>query len=231
MTRSGAGIAAILTLGLALGGCSSGGSGGTDNTFSKLFSTSPLDLFHNSSKVTTGNATAGTSQPAIDTSLDCPEVTTRLGAATLLIGSKPGADEPNPMDVRYQGSITRTARECHVNAGIITMKVGIEGRIITGPAGGPGAVDVPLRIAVVQEGPNPKTIVSKFARETVTVDNGIGRVTFTHIDPDITFPVPRPTGAIDSYVVYVGFDPLGAQPAIKKKPVHRHRRAHKPRSS
>ena len=33
-----------------------------------------------------------------------------------------------------------------------------QGRIIIGPAGGPGKVDVPLRIAVVQEGVKPKTI-------------------------------------------------------------------------
>ena len=86
----------------------------------------------------------------------------RTGAATLMIGSKPGAGEPSALDLRYQGTIVRTARECRVSAGIMTMKVGIEGRVITGPAGGPGTVDVPLRIAVVQEGINPKTIVSKF---------------------------------------------------------------------
>ena len=78
----------------------------------------------------------------------------RTGAATLMIGSKPGEGEPSALDLRYQGTIIRTARECHVNAGVMTMKVGIEGRVITGPAGGPGTVDVPLRIAVVQEGPN-----------------------------------------------------------------------------
>jgi hypothetical protein len=225
MARTGAGAAALLTLGFALSGCSSSGN-------SNLFSSSPLDLFNSSSKVTTGDA-AGGAVAAIDPSLDCPDVTVRIGASTLLIGSKPGQGEPNPLDVRYQGSIIRTARECHVNAGIVTMKVGIEGRIITGPAGAPGTVDVPLRIAVVQEGANPKTVASKFARETVTVANAVDRVTFTHIDPDISFPVPQPASAIDGYVVYVGFDPLGAQPPIKKKPVRKHRTrpAAKPRSS
>ena len=123
------------------------------------------------------------------------------------------------MDVRYQGSIIRTARECHVNAGIMTMKVGIEGRVITGPAGGPGTVDVPLRIAVVQEGIKPKTVASKFAKESVTVNNAVDRVIFTHVEPDIMFPLPMPLGVIDRYVVYVGFDPLGAQPEKKKPPV------------
>jgi hypothetical protein len=225
MARTGAGAAALLTLGFALSGCSSSGN-------SNLFSSSPLDLFNSSSKVTTGDA-AGGAVAAIDPSLDCPDVAVRIGASTLLIGSKPGQGEPNPLDVRYQGSIIRTARECHVNAGIVTMKVGIEGRIITGPAGTPGTVDIPLRIAVVQEGTDPKTVVSKFARETVTVANAVDRVTFTHIDPDVSFPVPQPAGVIDSYVVYVGFDPLGAQPPAKKKPVRKRktRPAAKPRSS
>ncbi|MEI9803764.1 MAG: hypothetical protein WDN48_03945 [Pseudolabrys sp.] len=133
-----------------------------------------------------------------------------------MIGSKPGDTEPAALDVRYQGTIIRTARECRVNAGTMTMKVGIEGRIITGPAGVPGNVDVPLRIAVVQEGASPKTIVSKFARVPVTVSSSVDRVTFTHVEPDIVFPMPQPLADIDAYVVYVGFDSLSLKPEPKK---------------
>jgi hypothetical protein len=125
--------------------------------------------------------------------------------------------EPAALDLRYQGTIIRTARECHVNAGVMTMKVGVEGRVITGPAGGPGAIDVPLRIAVVQEGVNPKTIVSKFARIPVTVTSAVDRVTFTHVEPDIAFPLPAILADIDAYVVYVGFDAMTAPP-VKEKP-------------
>jgi hypothetical protein len=221
MTRFGAAIATWVVLGLLLGGCSSTGNSG-------LFSTSPLDMFHQSSKATTGG-TASTG-PVIDSQYDCPEVKVRYGAATLMVGDKPGQGEPNALDVKYQGSILRTARECHLAGNIMTMKVGIEGRVITGPAGSPGNVDVPLRIAVVQESiNNQKAIVSKFARETVTINNAIDRVTFTHIDPDISFPLPTPVTDISQYVVYVGFDPLGAQ--MQKKPeVHKKRRRVRPKS-
>jgi hypothetical protein len=147
-----------------------------------------------------------------------------------MIGSKPGEGEPAALDVRYQGSIIRTARECHVNAGVMTMKIGIEGRVITGPAGGPGTVEVPLRIAVVHEGINPKAIVSKLARIPVTVTGTVDRVTFTHVEPDVTFPLPQPLANIDSYVVYVGFDPVGAPP-VKKKPAVKPKRAAKPKQS
>jgi hypothetical protein len=149
-----------------------------------------------------------------------------------MIGNKPGEGEPSALALRYQVTIIRTARECQDTAVVMTMKVGIEGRVITGPAGGPGTVDVPLRLAVVQEGINPKTILSKFVREQVTIANAVDRVTFTHIDPEISFPMPQPAAHIDAYVVYVGFDPLGAQqdkrkPAAKPKP----RIAPKPRQS
>jgi len=209
--RRGAGKLALLAVALALGGCGS----------TNILKSSPLDLFSSSSKATNDAAPADPNKVSTD-DVECPGVEVRTGAATLMVGSKPGAGEPAAMDVRYQGSILRTARECHINAGIMTMKVGIEGRVITGPAGGPGAVDVPLRVAVVQDGLNPKTIVSNFGKETVTLNDQVDRANFTHIDDTISFPLPRPLGLIDSYVVYVGFDPAGARPP-EKKPAPRHR--------
>src|SRR5581483_553377 len=214
-----AGVPAFLCLALVLAGCGS----------TNLFSTSALDLFSTSSKATTGDGNAS-ADPNSD--VECPGIEIRTGASTLMLGSKQGEGEPSALDLRYQATIVRTARECHVAAGVMTMKVGIEGRVITGPAGGPGTVDIPLRLAVVQEGVNPKTIVSKFAREQVTIASAVDRATFTHIDPDISFPMPQPAANIDAYVVYVGFDPLGAQqekkkPAAKPKP----RAAPKPRQS
>ena len=220
----GTGTLALLAVALALGGC-----GSTD-----LLKSSPLDLFSSSSKVTKDKTADTNTVPTED--VECPDVQVRTGAATLMIGSKPGVGEPAALDVRYQGSILRTARECHVNAGIMSMKVGIEGRVITGPAGGPGTIDVPLRIAVVQEGVNPKTIVSKLGHETVTMNSAVDRAIFTHVDPDISFPLPQPLGLIDAYTVYVGFDALGAQPekkkpAAKRKPVAKPKTVAKPKQS
>jgi hypothetical protein len=153
--------------------------------------------------------------------LPCPEVTVRAGAGTLLLGSKSSVGEVNAMDLRYQGTLVKFARECKTVAGVMTMKVGIEGRVITGPAGGPGTVDVPLRLAVVQEGPAPKTVLSKLAHIPVTVTAENQTVDFTHIDPEVAFPLPRPLGALDQYVVYVGFDPTAT--AQKKPPARRKR--------
>jgi hypothetical protein len=225
--------AALLAAALALAGCGSSSSSG-------LFKSSPLDIFSTSSKATTGTGDAAADAAAGDanapTDIDCPGVTVRTGASTLMIGNKqPGEDEPSALELRYQGSIVRTARECRVNAGVMTMKVGVEGRVITGPVGGPGEVDVPLRLAVVQEGVAPKVIVSKLAHIPVTVSAAVDRVAFTHIDPDISFPLPIPRSALDAYIVYVGFDTVGAQPekkkpAVKGKPVTKKKPAATPAS-
>lgn len=209
---------ALMALALALAGCGS---------TSDLLKSSPLDVFSSSSKATRDAAPDGSAAAISAEDIDCPEVQVRTGAATLSIGSKPGDTAPNALDVRYQGSIIRTARECHINAGMMTIKVGIEGRIITGPAGGAGTVDVPMRIAVVQEGVSPKTVATKFGKEVVTVSNAVDRVTFTHIEPDIMFPLPQPLGLIERYVIYIGFDPLGDRP-VKRPPVKRKPAAKKP---
>jgi hypothetical protein len=152
---------------------------------------------------------------------NCPEVTVRSGAGTLLLGSKSQIGEVNAMDLRYQGSLVRFARDCTPRGGVMSRKVGIEGRIITGPAGGPGQVEVPLRIAVVQEGPDPKTVVSKLVRIPVTVGADSSTVDFTHVDQEIAFPMPKPISNLESYVVYVGFDPSAVAP---QKPVARGRK-------
>ncbi len=123
------------------------------------------------------------------------------------------------------------ARECKVVNGIMTMKVGVQGRILLGPSGGPGTLEVPLRYAVVREGPEPKFILSKFYKVPVSIPEGKPSVAFTHIDEAITFPRP-PADEIDSYIVYVGFDPAGEkqQPAKKPAPKPAPKPASKPSS-
>jgi hypothetical protein len=98
------------------------------------------------------------------------------------------------------------------------MKVGVEGRIIVGPAGGPGHVDVPLRIAVVRETTaGSKTVVTKLIRIPVTVPSSTDNPTFTHVEEGLSFPMPA-AGDLDDYTVYIGFDPLAADAQDKVKP-------------
>lgn len=204
-------LAATLSAGALLAGCSS--SGNTSGP-------SLLDgLGFGSSPKTGPTAQASSSNQQED--FDCPPVEVRQGASTLTIGAK-GA-ESTAADLRYQGSIVRTARECPLRSGIVNLKIGIEGRIVLGPAGGPGQLEVPLRMAVVHEGPEPKTIATKLYRVPVTIPPDQGNVTFTQITEDLTFPMPKPAGLIDEYVIYVGFDNLVPVEPKTRKPAPKRR--------
>ena len=99
--------------------------------------------------------------------LTCPPVSIRAGASTYAVGATGKQAVGN--DLRFQATITRTARECSVNGGEITARIGIQGRVIAGPAGAPSVVQVPIRVAVVQGGVNEKTIATKAFQTTVNM--------------------------------------------------------------
>src|SRR5579859_222003 len=140
--------------------------------------------------------------------IECPYIEIRQGASTLTIG---GGGENAAMSLKYQGTFVRAARQCSVAAGQMIMKVGVEGRIILGPAGGPGQVDVPLRIAVVDESPTGmKPIVTKLIHIPVTIQSATDSPTFAHVEDGLTFPLPS-AAVLEHYIVYIGFDPLAAQ--------------------
>lgn len=152
-------------------------------------------------------------QPAADDDLDCPQVTVRAGASTYGVGAtgKPAVGN----DVRFQASITKMARECVRNGADIVARIGIQGRVIAGPAGAPNTVEVPLRVAVVQGGVGEKVIASKAYRTTVEMSEG-GSVPFTFVAEDLSYPVPSAAVA-DSYIFYVGFDPQALSPEPKAR--------------
>ena len=148
--------------------------------------------------------------------IDCPTVDIRPGTSTFAVSTL-GA-EPAALSMRYQASFGQTARECKLAGNTLTIRVGIEGRIVVGPAGGPGQVEIPIRYAVVQEGPEPKTITTKLHWQSVTGPPGENNVPFTQIEEELTFPLPR-GNALEAYVVYVGFDRAAVKEPEKKKPV------------
>jgi hypothetical protein len=152
---------------------------------------------------------AATAPSGPDPNLDCPGVAVRSGAATLGVNT-PGAD-PSPTNLRFQATIAQTARECAVSAGNMTMKIGIQGRVILGPAGSAGKFEVPMRLALVREGVEPRTIWTKLYRVAVTVPAGESNVPFVQVEEGMTFPVPGRQD-LEAYVVYVGFDPNALAP-------------------
>lgn len=159
---------------------------------------------------------AASPAPRFREDFECPTVTIRTGASTFAV-SAPGG-EASALGVRYQATFGQMARECRLVGNTLTVKVGVEGRVILGPAGGPGQIEIPLRFAVVREGPEPQTIVTKLRWLTVAIPPDVAHVPFTFVEEELTFPMPRGR-EIDAYVVYVGFDREAVKEPPKKRPV------------
>src|SRR5690606_33476296 len=120
-------------------------------------------------------------------------------------------------ELHYQASLSQMARECTVLGPTMTIRVGVEGRLLVGPKGSAATVSVPLRLALVAEGPQPKAIWTKFYSVPITIPAGQSGVPFTQVEDDLTFALP-PSKDISNYVIYVGFDPQGAaKTAVKRK--------------
>src|SRR5262245_15866771 len=200
-TRARRSAAALILSGAVLSGCSLASSVGSSDD-SPSFASRFTSLF--------SNAKPGVTQPRSPTptapEIECPGVDIRTGASTMNIAAK--NTDATAGDLRYQLSFGQTARECAVQGTTVTIRVGVQGRVILGPMGSPGHVDVPLRYAVVREGPQPKTVVTKFKRIPVTIAPTQTYVQFVDIEEGLNFPLPSKS-ELDAYVVYVGFDEIG----------------------
>ena len=236
--------AALLALAFLLPGCSGGGSGifgGPTTTATSDASPPPpaspppatpppltaaASPSSNSlkDKIESFFSTAGAAsepRPVVNTqqaNVDCPLIDIREGAGTLTIPPPPPDGSNDAMSLKYQGTFVRAARDCKVVNGQLVMKIGVQGRVIVGPAGGPGEVEVPLRLAVVdQTTAGSKTILTKLILIPVMVTSDDTGGLFTHIEDNFAFPLPS-SAELDNYLVYIGFDPMGAEHQAKPKP-------------
>jgi hypothetical protein len=227
-------VAALLALAALISGCSGSGFGGPTTTASSgppattaspppgTSSTAPPPSPSFKDKIASffSGATQKEPQPVTNAQPDstCPYLDIRQGASTLTIPPPPPDGANEAMALKYQGIFVRAARDCAVVNGQMVMRVGIQGRIVVGPAGGPGQVDVPLRIAVVTAPTTEaKTVVTKLIRIPVTIGANDDNAEFTHIEEGLSFPMP-PAGELASYIVYIGFDPVGAAALDQPKP-------------
>ena len=221
--------AALLAAVLLAAGCSGGGGPGGPATTASVPSATPPAPQQSSppslkDKIASFFSGATQKEPQQVTNADpdvqCPFLDIRQGASTLTIPPPPPDGSNEAMSLKYQGIFVRAARDCAVVNGQMVMRLGVQGRVIVGPAGGPGEVDVPLRIAVVSAPlTTPKTVVTKLIRILVPIGAGAGNADFTHIEEGLSFPLPPPNSS-DPYIVYIGFDALGAaaQDQAKKPP-------------
>ena len=127
----------------------------------------------------------------------CPAVRIRAGTETYRIYK--GKDRDSSANIRYQATLTRVARECAYVGQNLEIKVGALGRVITGPAGGPGTFTMPIRVAV-QQGDCSRHF--QLHQQEASMGDGASNSKFEFVDETITIPAPTNTDVR----IYLGFD-------------------------
>lgn len=104
--------------------------------------------------------------------------------------------------VAQRGEITKTARECQIEPGRVTVKYGFSGRLLLGPKGQPGNVTLPITVAVND---SKRT---KVASDSAKVDVNVGLdkpISYFSAVRTVTFPIAE--GARPGeYELIIGFD-------------------------
>jgi hypothetical protein len=152
------------------------------------------------------NKLTGQPLPAKVEKLECPEIIVLDGTAAHRVYNGPESNET----LKYQFSLGDIARECILQGNQVSMKVGIAGQVLLGPAGAPGSFSVPIRVAIVRESDNAP-VVSKLYSANVNVPAGQTEGSFTIVTEPMLAPFIQQHTAED-YTIKVGIDAGGAQP-------------------
>lgn len=130
----GAAVLALALSGCSMGGMFGGGTGATDQQFATATQNEIAQAAPNA-------------LPAIAT--ECPPIKVRPGGEALF--SYGGGKVGDPRSLHYQAVIEKQSRNCVVSNGLITVKMGVVGRLLLGPAGKEQSVNLPLRFAVERD--------------------------------------------------------------------------------
>lgn len=201
---------AVPLLCLALAGC---GSSSPSNPGELTTSQKLANLFVFQS-TTSPQPTARTPQtdpnwvdpgPDEEETLVCPNVIVADGGAA--IRAQTGPDSGS---LRHQISIVNVARECKATGrGGFTLKVGVEGRALLGPAGGAGNYSATLMTQVLR---GTTVVARRSARVGATIAAGQGGADFVHVEDGIV--VPAGSGDVE---IIVGLGAGAATPARARR--------------
>ena len=181
---SAAALAATLLAGCSMGGMFGGGNAAQTQTL------------QNATPTPAAVAQAQTNAlPAIAT--QCPPIRVRPGSeAMFYYGSGKTGDARS---LQYQGVIDETTRNCVVSNGLITVNMGVTGRVLLGPQGNQASVNAPIRFAVERDG---QAVFSEKYTIAVPVAAPARSAEFVKVVDNVAIPY---LGGED-IVIWVGFD-------------------------
>ena len=115
--------------------------------------------------------------------------------------------EGDGLAIVQRGEITKTARECQVSPGRVTIRYGFSGRVLLGPRGKPGTFVLPVSVFVTDY--KREKVQTQQHRITVVVPDSKPIGYFSKVE-SVTFDVPQGVRP-DDFQLFVGFDRPKAQ--------------------
>lgn len=104
--------------------------------------------------------------------------------------------------IMHRGEITKTARECEIQPGAVTVKFGFSGRVLLGPKGMPGNVTLPVNVVVTDAKRAQITKEQLTIDAAVAVDKPVGYFSSVRT---LTFAIPEGTRP-GEFELIVSFD-------------------------
>jgi hypothetical protein len=136
--------------------------------------------------------------PAIAT--ECPPIRVRAGTEAMFYYGNGRTGDPKAL--QYQGVIDESSRNCVVSNGLITVNMGVVGRVLLGPAGKQTSVNAPLRFAVERDG---QAVFSEKYTLPVAIAAPARSAEFVKVIENVAIPY---LGGED-ITIWVGFDTKG----------------------
>lgn len=133
--------------------------------------------------------------PAIAT--QCPPIKVRPGSEAMFYYGNGRVGDPHSL--QYQGVIDKSTRNCVVSDGLITVQMGVEGRVLLGPDGTQTSVTVPVRFAVQRD--NAAVFSEKYSIP-VAITPPAQSGSFIKVVHNVTIPY---LGG-EEITIWVGFD-------------------------
>ena len=130
----------------------------------------------------------------------CPRFTvwTRDNAVTIYEAGRTG----DGLAVMHRGELTKTARECRIEPGRVTVKYGFSGRVLLGPKGRNGTVSLPVTVFVTDAKRERLKAETMKIEAAVSIDRPIGYFSAVRT---VTFNIPEGTRP-GEFELFVGFE-------------------------
>jgi len=184
---SAAGVAATLLSACSMGGLFGGGNAAQNQQL------------QNATATPAAVAQAQTSAlPAIAT--ECPPIRIRPGSEAMFYYGNGRTGDAKAL--QYQGVIDETSRNCVVSNGLITVNMGVVGRVLLGPAGSQTSVNAPIRFAVERDG---QAVFSEKYTMPVAIAAPARSAEFVKVIENVAIPY---LGG-EEITIWVGFDTRG----------------------